>query len=162
MTYSASGYIKPIDQPAGTNLLLGKFDIPNGPRLKKVRARDLHNFPPDLVPEPGPTICFSVDEWPGHNGVEYLLDGYDYALESDIDLPHLSSDRLKLLAKLLGKIINDQAVARLLIALTDCEEIEKIKYTNRENIIALILSDCEIYSPPNVLYVCDLVPIVSR
>ena len=90
--------------------------------------------------------------------MEYLLDGRDYAPGSQIGLPTQAADRRGLLNSLLAAILVMPDVIRLAIALTDCNEIEGVVVVKPSELAPRVTADCAKCSPPNGLYLCDLVP----
>jgi hypothetical protein len=156
MTFFAYGYLQ---AQVDVNELRGRIralDASGGPVVLEEPVATLHNFPPDLIPEDGSAVCFSIYDGPGRRGADYLLSDLDFAPEADIGLPTQAVQRLKLLTGLLSRLLAIPGVRRLAVALTDFDEIERVTVVSAQELARTIAEDCSSYSPPNVLYVCDL------
>ena len=155
MTFSAYGFIETNQQIGELRARIKKGSTGARLWLRDATLRDLHNFPRDLLPSPARSYCFTLAERPDRDGVEYLLDPRDFAPEADIGLPSSAAERFHILAQEAMRLVSSSGVLRLALALTDSDEIEQTKFLNHDALGQTILADCLIYSPPNVLYICD-------
>lgn len=131
-----------LRQSLGENTPLGVF----------LATKDqLHGFPPELSPG-NQSFLFAIgdsSEWPF---AEYLLDYQDYDSAADIGLPISASDRLALLVTLLTRMFDDFAAIRVVVCLTQCSQIEGIKHICLNELSQTLHEDCEVSSPPCLLY----------
>jgi hypothetical protein len=156
MTFFAYGYLQAQVDVSELRVRIRVLDASAGPVVVEEPVDTLHNFPPDLMPQDGSAVCFSIYDGPGRRGAQYLLNGLDFAPDADIGLPTQAVQRLKLLTCLLNHLLAIPGVRRLAIALTDFDEIERVTVLSAGELERTIVEDCASYSPPNVLYVCDL------
>ncbi|HTC68464.1 MAG TPA: hypothetical protein VK662_02755 [Acidothermaceae bacterium] len=156
MTFFAYGYLQAQVDVNELRVRVGALDATGGPVVVEEPVDTLHNFPPDLIPQDGSAVCFSIYDGPGRRGAQYLLSDLDFAPDADIGLPTQALQRLKLLTCLLNHLLAIPGVRRLAIALTDFDEIERIAHVSAGELERTIAEDCSNYTPPNVLYVCDL------
>jgi hypothetical protein len=156
MTFFAYGYLQAKVDVSELRVRIRALDASAGPVVVEEPVDTLHNFPPDLMPQDGSAVCFSIYDGPGRRGAQYLLNGLDFAPDADIGLPTQAVQRLKLLTCLLNHLLAIPGVRRLAIALTDFDEIERVTVLSAGELERTIVEDCASYSPPNVLYVCDL------
>jgi hypothetical protein len=156
MTFFAYGYLQAQVDLDELRVRIRALNASAGPVVLEEPVDTLHNFPPDLMPRDGSAVCFSIYDGPGRRGADCLLSDLDFAPEADIGLPTQAVQRLKLLTCLLNHLLAIPGVRRLAIALTDFDEIERVTVVGAAELERTIVEDCASYSPPNVLYVCDL------
>jgi hypothetical protein len=156
MTFYVYGYLEAHVDVNELRIRIRALYASGGPVVEEEPVDTLHNFPLDLIPEDGSAVCFSIYDGPGRRGAQYLLDDVDFAPDADIGLPTQAVQRLKLLTCLLNHLLAIPGVRRLAIALTDFDEIERVTVVSAGELERTIAEDCSNYSPPNVLYVCDL------
>lgn len=132
-----------LRQSLGENTPLGVFSE---------RKDQLHGFPPELSPS-DQAFLFAIGDstrWPV---ATYLLDYQDYDPAADIGLPISAYARLALLVTLLTRMFDDFGAIRVVVLLTLCSEVDEIKHISVKELSQTFHADCEIESPPCLLYV---------
>lgn len=122
--------------------------------LREQDVRELYNFPSDMLPaHANNTIVFGVNDGGGAKNATYLIDALDYAPEAEIGLPTNWRDRLRLLVNFLIDLASLGNVSRLVVALTDSSQIERISNVDMSDIDRVIFGDVEnAQGAPNTLY----------
>ncbi|WP_146157208.1 hypothetical protein [Enhygromyxa salina] len=77
----------------------------------------------------------------------------DYAPDATIGLPLLGLDRLGLLLDWIAAIISSPEIRRVVIAVSDENEVESAAEVSSADFRHLLITDFEDYAPPNKVYV---------
>ncbi|EBR8158331.1 hypothetical protein NIP80_004763 [Salmonella enterica] len=151
MSNDVCGYIEPLLSKDAKNNLYSYVNNQNI-GIASIQRNQLYNFPVNLLPDEGSWI-FLISDKPGYPNASYLIDYLDYAAEADIGFPHKGKDRLNLLLDVLAKIFMITNAKKMVVALTECNQIEKIKKIKLSEMYNVIHSDFEEYqAPPDTLY----------
>lgn len=150
-----------------SNEIYGFADLPERPDLPivlkalgeltplgvfTVSEKALIGFPADLRPNIN-SIVFVIGDSPESMNAEYLLDNRDYDPRADIQLPINADERLSLLTKILSFLFTDMKCERLVVCLTECNQVDSIKHLNAAQMSQVFKEDCSIESPPCKIYV---------
>ncbi|WP_347253686.1 hypothetical protein [Leminorella grimontii] len=121
--------------------------------LQQIPDNELYNFPVDLLPKDSDFI-FLIGDRPGYPNATYLIDYLEYDPESsDIGFPSNPKERLNILLDALVDMIKITNAEKMVVALTDCNQIEAVKKINLSEIYDVIHADFEKYrAPPDTLY----------
>ncbi|MCT8345200.1 MULTISPECIES: hypothetical protein [Photorhabdus] len=127
-----------------------KYDL----GIEQISRETLYNFPEDFIPKHEENyFSFVIGDSPGETISSYLIDYIDYAPEADIGFPVNGKERLDILLSFLSDAVEISKVTKLVIALTDCNQIEITRRIHVSEIYEVIHSDFEKYqSPPDTLY----------
>ena len=120
--------------------------------IAKIKKEELYNFPNELIPT---SDCYSflISDRPHYPNASYLIDYLDYAPEADIGFPVEGKARLNILLDVLSDIFSITNAQKMLVALTECSQIETIKKIKLCEIYDVIHKDFELYQgPPDTLY----------
>lgn len=135
-----------------TNVCEKVFDI----GIEEISINELYNFPQNFLPTPCKDrnyFTFALGDSPQEVGVSYLIDYINYAPEADIGFPTNGKERLGILLDVISEIFKISQTQKMVIALTDCNQIEKIKKINFIEMRDVIHADFEEYqAPPDTLY----------
>jgi hypothetical protein len=153
------GYIKTYEQDS---MLFEKLkDISNEYTIgiKPIKNKELYGFPDSLKPsEDKENIYYiNITDSPEKTSAEYLIDFIDYAEEADFKLPKIGKERLNILLNVIKSIINLVNTKKMVIAMTESNEIESIQKVQLEKIYDVIIGDFINYPPPNKIYIFDKV-----
>lgn len=102
------------------------------------------------------TYIFLIGDRPGCPNATYLTDYCQYdpiSSYDDIGFPANPGDRLDILLTVLQDIFNISGANKMVIALTECNQIEtvkKIKFSELYNVIHADFEECQ--APPDTLY----------
>jgi hypothetical protein len=100
-------------------------------------------------------VCFRISDTPGGKSASYLVDMIDYAPDAKIGLPSLRLDRLGLLIDWITAILNSSEIRRVIIVISDENEVEAVVKLSLFDIRRRIITDCEDYAPPNKAYLVE-------
>ncbi|MEX6162710.1 hypothetical protein AB6G16_14420 [Proteus mirabilis] len=90
---------------------------------------------------------------PNYPNATYLIDYLDYAPEAEIGFPCGAKERLNILLNVLGDIFVMTGAQKMVVALTECNQIEKVKRIKLSEMRDIIHADFEEYqAPPDTLY----------
>ncbi len=154
MSNHVYGYLDSTDPGESTVTYLQEIARKYGLGLLKKTINDMHNFPESVLPvEPAQCLFVSITDSPETNVAEYLIDFIDYAEEADIGLPLNGSERLSLLVNLLTEIMSTRMFPRLVLAMTQCNEIESVEKLRITELAQQLDWDFRNYAPPNKIYV---------
>jgi len=121
--------------------------------IQTITTGQLFNFPLKLIPE---EIVFAFDIADGPNSINatYLIDYNEYDPEnSSIGFPPGAKDRLNLLLDVLSDMFSITNAQKMVVALTECNQIEIIKKIKFSELYDVIHADFEVYQgPPDTLY----------
>ncbi|AZK63877.1 hypothetical protein [Pectobacterium versatile] len=152
MSNDVFGYIYP--SPIGddykkltdyiSNLDIGVF---------RISKDELYNIPLEMIPEDD-VFAFLIGDRPDYRNATYLIDYCEYDPDSStIGFPSNPKDRLNILLNVLVDFFLIVNPDRMLVALTDSSQIERIKKIRSSEIYDVIGGDFEIYQePPDTLY----------
>lgn len=114
---------------------------------------ELYNFPEEYIPSDN-YFSFLIGDKPGYPNATYLIDYNEYDPEfSDIGFPSGAKERLKILLDTLTDIIRITNSKRMVVAMTECNQIETVKKINFSDFYDEVYKDFEKYqAPPDTLY----------
>ncbi len=92
---------------------------------------------------------------PGKKTAEYLIDFIDYADEAPFDLPKNGLERLKILLGVIREIAGLRNIEEIVIAMTECNEIESTQRISIEEFENIAIADFIKYPPPNKIYIIN-------
>jgi hypothetical protein len=117
---------------------------------KSDASRTLGGFVTELW---SPSVtAIRITDGPRKQNATYLIDGLDYAPESNIELPIKSIDRLQLLNRLVMAIFELSAAVRLDLALMDSSQLDEIREVPLNEFSAVLTADMLKFAPPDTLY----------
>jgi hypothetical protein len=111
--------------------------------------KDLVGFPSELRPAVA-SVIFAIGDSPESKNAEYILDYQNYDPKAKIGLP---LNALSLMADILSFLFNHLNCQRIVVCLTECNQVDSVKYLNASQMLPTFKLDCSIESPPCVLYV---------
>ena len=117
-----------------------------------VSENDLIGFPSELRPNIN-SLVFAIGDSPESMNAEYILDYQDYDPQSVIRLPINADERLSLLTKILFFLFADMKCERIVICLTESNQVDSVKHLNASQMLQIFKEDCSIESPPCMIYV---------
>ena len=99
-------------------------------------------------------FLFFIGDKLGYPNATYLIDYNEYDPEfSDIGFPSGAKERLKILLDTLTDIIRITNSKRMVVAMTECNQIETVKKINFSDFYDEVYKDFEKYqAPPDTLY----------
>ena len=110
-------------------------------------------FPEEIHPTEDRSSCFMVSDSKSSKNASYLIDGIDYAEDTEIKLPIRSKDRLELLVRDILKIYHSSSIVKMAVSLTECSQVESTVECHPDNLFEKICIDMEEASPPDIIYV---------
>ncbi|EGU4502648.1 hypothetical protein HVC08_002265 [Salmonella enterica] len=151
MSNDVCGYIEPPLSIKASNDLKNYIARQNI-GIVSIQKSQLYNFPIDFLPTDGSYI-FLISDRPGYSNASYLIDYLDYAPEADIGFPPVAKERLNILLDVLVDIFRITDAKKMVVALTECNQIETIKKIKLSKLYDIIHTDFEEYqAPPDTLY----------
>lgn len=157
MTNHIYGFVQPREQAESSQLLLSLSEIDSQTMLGFFieNLSDLYGFPEAIKQDAKDTnsVVFYIGDNKERKEATYLIDGLDYAPEARITLPKKSNDRIELLVSFILRIAHVETVKRVFVAMTENNEIDSVIKVNWENFHNLLLGDCKVAGPPNILYI---------
>ena len=153
MSNDVRGYIELLDGAdlaPSINAIEQKYDIGIG----AITNDELYNFPPSTLPDSNRiNFIFVIGDDNQYYNASYLIDYLDYAPEADIGFPVGARDRLNILLDTLAEMFKTTNAQKMVVALTDCNQIETIKKIKLSELYDVIHADFEEYqAPPDTLY----------
>lgn len=153
MSNDVRGYIElsnGVDVTPLKTFIEKKYDIGIGP----INSDELYNFPPTALPDSNKiNFIFAIGDDNEYYNASYLIDYMDYAPEADIGFPTKAKDRLNILLDTLVDLIKITHATKMMVALTECNQIETIKKIKLSELYDVIHADFEEYqAPPDTLY----------
>lgn len=132
---------------------LADFIKKNELGIQEISKGELYNFPSNYMPVDG-EYCFLIGDVPGHPNATYLIDYYQYdPVTADIGFPANPKERLDILIDTLIDIINVTKATKMVVAITECNQIDNIKKIKLLEMRDAIHADFEKYqAPPDTLY----------
>lgn len=153
MSNDVRGYIElpnKVDISASIDSIANKNDIGIG----LIQINELYNFPEPTLPEKErDNFLFVIGDDNQYYNASYLIDYMDYAPEADIGFPTDAKERLNILLNTLSDMFNVTNTQKMVIALTECNQIEtvkKIKFSELYDVIHADFEECQ--APPDTLY----------
>ncbi|EOY5093602.1 hypothetical protein [Citrobacter amalonaticus] len=121
--------------------------------IQKISKRELYNYPSNFIPING-EYCFLIGDAPGYPNATYLIDYYQYdPATADIGFPANPKERLDILIDTLVNMIKITKATKMVVAITDCNQIDNIKKIKFPEMRDVIHADFEKYqAPPDTLY----------
>lgn len=121
--------------------------------IQEISRGELYNYPSDFMPVDG-EYCFLIGDAPGYPNATYLIDYYQYdPITADIGFPANPKERLDILINTLISMINITKATKMVVAITECNQIDNIKKIKFPELRDVIHTDFEKYqAPPDTLY----------
>lgn len=153
MSNDVRGYIELLDRE---NLILSistikqKHDVGIG----SITIDELYNFPESTLPPSNErNFIFVIGDDDTYYNASYLIDYLNYAPEADIGFPADPKERLDILINTLIDMIKLTNATKMVVAMTECNQIETIKKINFSEMREVIHADFDAYqAPPDTLY----------
>lgn len=122
--------------------------------IRKIEKRELFNYPTCLMPQTETdSFIFDISDGPNSINATYLIDYDEYAPDSDIGFPPDPKERLDILINTLIDMIKITNASKMVVSMTECNQIETIKKINFSEMRDVIHADFEMYqAPPDTLY----------
>ncbi|AKJ42458.1 hypothetical protein [Pragia fontium] len=151
MSNDVCGYIEPIlDQDKIDELT--KFIKHSKLGIQKISKNELYNYPDNLIPT-DKIFNFLIGDVPGYPNATYLIDYDQYAPNTDIGFPADPKERLDILINTLIDMIKLTNATKMVVSMTECNQIETIKRIRFSEMRDVIHADFEAYqAPPDTLY----------
>ncbi len=154
MSNCVYGYIQTNNSIAIENeleSLARKFGV----GLKNINKSELFSFPKELLPSlnDDSIIYINVSDSNTRNNAECLIDFYDYINDVKMNLPHSGLERLKILISIIREIFSIHNVVKIVLAMTECDQIESVKEVFISDFEKTIIDDFLEYAPPNIIYI---------
>ncbi|WPU24799.1 hypothetical protein RI049_08690 [Cedecea neteri] len=121
--------------------------------ISKITEEQLYSFPVEFIPSDD-VFIFIIGDRPGYPNATYLIDYDEYDPEtSDIGFPPGAKARLEILLDTLADMYRITNAEKMIVALTECNQIEIITKLKLSELYNVIHTDFEAYlSPPDTLY----------
>lgn len=152
MSNDVYGYIKPVLKESYLALL--QCYIENSSiNIQLITKEELFNYPSEYYPEDN-CFIFDIADGSGSINATYLIDYCEYDPEtSDIGFPSDPKERLNILLDTLVDMIKITNAEKMVVAITECNQIETIKRIKLSELYQVIHADFEEYqAPPDTLY----------
>ncbi|WP_109399425.1 hypothetical protein [Proteus sp. TJ1640] len=151
MSNDICGYIEPpLNKKASDNLK--RYIESQNIGITNISKDELYNFPDEFLPSKDSYI-FLISDRTDYPNATYLIDYLDYAPEAEIGFPCGAKERLNILLDVLNDIFIVTNIQKMVIALTECNQIEKVKRIKLSEMRKIIHADFEEYqAPPDTLY----------
>ncbi|AYH04839.1 hypothetical protein [Pectobacterium parmentieri] len=119
----------------------------------RIGKEELFNIPHEMIPD-GDIFSFLIGDRPDYPNATYLIDYCEYDPDSSVrGFPSNPKDRLNILLDVISAIFLITNPEKMLVALTDSSQIERIERINHSDIYNVISGDFEIHQgPPDTLY----------
>jgi hypothetical protein len=151
MSNDVCGYIELILNKFNINKL-DKFIVDSQLGIQKISKNELYNYPDNLIPNDN-IFTFLIGDVPGYPNATYLIDYEQYAPNTDIGFPANPKERLNILIDTLIDMIKITNASKMVVSMTECNQIEIIKRINFSEMRDVIHADFEEYQgPPDTLY----------
>ncbi|QXF32709.1 hypothetical protein CE143_05620 [Photorhabdus luminescens] len=152
MSNDVCGYLEPI-LDSDTNIALDDFISNSKLGIQAIPRNELYNYPDNFTPN-SDCFIFLIGDVPGYPNATYLTDYYQYDPETvDIGFPANPKERLDILITTLLDMIKITKATKMVVSITECEQIETIKKIHVSEMRDVIHADFEIYqAPPDTLY----------
>jgi len=125
MSSFVCGYIEPI---LNENKLKSSSDYIKNSKLgiEKISKDWLVHYPDYLIPNDN-IFTFLIGDAPSYPNSTYLTDYGEYAPDADIGFPTDPKERLDILINTLIDMINITNTSKMVVSITQCNQIETIK-----------------------------------
>ncbi|MDY0972289.1 hypothetical protein [Siccibacter turicensis] len=154
MSNDVCGYIFPAIDMTHKDMLK-KYISTCETGIDIINKDQLYNFPKDMDPTED-LFCFLIGDRPDYPNATYLIDYCQYdpvSAHLDIGFPADPRDRLNILIETLKDIFNVSGAVKMVVAITECNQIETIKKIKLPELYDVIHADFEEYqAPPDTLY----------
>ena len=151
MSNDVYGYILP-DINIDYKLKLDDYIKVCSINIRKIEKRELFNYPINLIPNMEAFI-FDISDGPNSINATYLIDYDQYAPDTDIGFPADPKERLDILINTLVDMIKITNASKMVVSMTECNQIETIKKISFSEMREVIHADFEAYqAPPDTLY----------
>ncbi len=153
MSNDVRGYLE-LPSSTSTSTLIQVIEGKCNISLGEIFYDELYNFP--ILERPNKNrnnFIFVIGDGPKELSASYLIDYLDYASEADIGFPTKGKDRLDILLKSINYLFELSKTPKMIIALTDSNQITTIKKIKLSELYDVIHADFEEYQgPPDTLY----------
>lgn len=120
--------------------------------IHKISTKELYNYPDRLIPADN-IFSFLIGDVPNYPNATYLIDYDEYAPDTDIGFPADPKERLNILINTLVDMIKITNASKMVVSMTECNQIETIKKIKFSEMREVIHADFEAYqAPPDTLY----------
>lgn len=120
--------------------------------ISDIRRDQLYNFPDDMLSMDN-SYSFLIGDKKGYPNASYLIDFITYAPEANIGFPNGAKERLEILLDTLVNMFSITNAQKMVVALTECNQIETIKKIKISQLYDVVVADFEEYqAPPDTLY----------
>lgn len=151
MSNDVYGYMLP-DESIDYKLKLEEYVKACSINIRIIEKRELFNYPTNLMPHTG-AVIFDISDGFNSLNATYLIDYDEYAPDTDIGFPADPKDRLAILINTLIDMIKITNASKMVVSMTECNHIEKIKKIKFSEMREVIHADFEAYqAPPDTLY----------
>jgi hypothetical protein len=151
MSNDVCGYIEPILSQDKIEKL-SEFIKHNQLGIKRISKNELYNYPNHLIPANN-IFSFLISDVPGYPNATYLIDYDEYAPDADIGFPADPKERLNILINALIDMIKITNATKMVVSMTECNQIETIKKIKFSEMREVIHADFAAYqAPPDTLY----------
>lgn len=151
MSNDVCGYIEPILNLDNITELTN-FIKHSQLGILRISKNELYNYPDNLIPVDN-IFAFLIGDVQGYPNATYLIDYDQYAPDTDIGFPADPKERLDILIDTLIDIIKITNASKMVVSITECNQIETIKKINFSEMKEVIHTDFEEYQgPPDTLY----------
>lgn len=152
MSDEAYGYIYPVPHDNDYKRL-SEYISSTGAGFLEI-DKNLYNFP-EGIPLEKNILMFSIGDKPGYPNATYLMDCYNFydPETSNIGFPTNPNERLNLLLDIVENIFLLSKSKKMVIVLTDSEQIESTKKISISEVRKIIGEDFKKYQgAPDTLY----------
>lgn len=151
MSNDVCGYIEPVLSQDKLEKL-SEFIKNSQLGINKISKKELYNYPDKLIPAYN-IFSFLIGDAPGYPNATYLIDYDQYAPDTDIGFPADPKERLDILINTLIDMIKITNASKMVVSMTECNQIETIKKISFSEMREIIHADFEAYqAPPDTLY----------
>ncbi|MDF7670685.1 hypothetical protein PT276_05660 [Orbaceae bacterium ESL0721] len=151
MSNDVCGYIEPILSQNKIDKLT-KFMKHSKLGIQKISKNELYNYPVSLIPNDN-IFSFLIGDVHGYPNATYLIDYEQYAPNTDIGFPADPKERLDILINTLIDLIKITDASRMVVSMTESNQIETIKKIKFSEMRDIIHADFELYqAPPDTIY----------
>lgn len=152
MSNDVYGYLVPslgVNEAATLERYISESSL----NIRSIKSDELFGYPPDFIPANN-LFIFDIGDGPNSINATYLIDYDEYDPEtSDIGFPPGAKDRLNILLDTLVDMIRIANAQKMVVALTECNQIETVKKIRLSALYDVIHADFEEYqAPPDTLY----------
>lgn len=152
MSNDVCGYLVP-SPGVNEEVALRKYISNSNLNIQLIKSDELFGYPSEFIPT-GDVFIFDIADGPNSINATYLIDYDEYDPEtSDIGFPPRGKDRLNILLDTLVDMIKLANAEKMVVALTECNQIQTIRKIKLSELYDVIHADFEEYqAPPDTLY----------